>query len=46
MNVGQILGYVTQLMNDWGIMPFVQAGLVILTVMAAIVMLRRMGVGS
>ena len=46
MTVGQILGYVNQMLVDWGVMPFIQAGLVILTVVGAIVYLRRLGVGS
>jgi hypothetical protein len=46
MTVVQILTLVNQLLNDWGVMPYLQAGLVILTVISAIVYLRRLGTGS
>lgn len=46
MTVIQILTLVNQLLIDWGVMPFLQAGLVILTVISAIVYLRRLGTGS
>jgi len=46
MSVPQILGYVNGLLTDWGVMPFIQAGLVIMTVISAIVYLRRLGAGS
>jgi len=46
MTVAQILGYVNQLLTDWGVMPYIQVGLVLLAVMTAIAYLRRIGVGS
>jgi len=46
MTVAQILSYVTALLNDWGVMPFIQAGMVILTVISAIVYIRRLSAGS
>lgn len=46
LSVIQILSLVNQLLYDWGAMPFLQAGLVILTVISAIVYLRRLGTGS
>lgn len=46
MSVSEILGFVNQLLVDWGVMPFIQAGLVIMLVIAAIVYLRRLGTGS
>ena len=46
MSVAQILAYVNALLVDWGVMPFIQASMVILTVVAAIVYIRRLGTGS
>jgi hypothetical protein len=46
LSVVQILTLVNQLLTDWGVMPFLQGGLVILTVVSAIVYLRRLGTGS
>lgn len=46
MNVLEILSYVNALLTDWGVMPFIQAGLVLLTVISAIVYIRRLGAGS
>ena len=46
MSVSQILGYVNALLVEWGVMPFIQAGMVILVVVSAIVYIRRLGTGS
>ena len=46
MTTMQILTIVNQLLTDWGVMPYLQAGLVIMTVVSAIVYLRRLGTGS
>ena len=44
--MGQILGYVNQLMIDWGVMPFIVAGMVVMTVLGVIVLVRRIWLGS
>jgi len=46
MTVSTILSYVNALLIDWGVMPFIQAGLIVLTVVSAIVYIRRLGTGS
>ena len=46
MTVGTILSYVNALLIDWGVMPFITAGLVIMTVISAIVYIRRLVTGS
>ena len=46
MTVLQILGYVTALLQDWGVMPYIQAGLLLITVIGAIVLIRRLATGS
>lgn len=46
MTVAQILAYVNQLLSDWGVVPFIQAGLVLVLVISAIVYIRRLGTGS
>jgi hypothetical protein len=46
MDVGQILGYVTAIANDWGIMPYIQAGIMILVAFGAFTALRRLLNGS
>lgn len=46
MTTIQILAIVNQLLIDWGVMPFIQAILVLLVVISAIVYLRRLGTGS
>jgi len=46
MTLGQILGYVTQLAIDWGLMPFIQAGMLITVVVGTFVALRRLMQGS
>lgn len=46
MTVAQILSLVNALLVEWGVMPFLQAGLVILTVIGAIVAFRRLSAGS
>lgn len=46
MSIAEILGWVSALLTDWGVMPFIQAGLIILTVISAIVYIRRLGAGS
>lgn len=46
MTVGQILGYVTQLATDWGLMPYIQAGLIVMTVIGTFVALRRLMQGA
>lgn len=46
MSVQQILAMVNALLVEWGIMPFIQAAMIILVVISAIVYLRRLGTGS
>lgn len=46
LTVSEILSLVNALLVQWGVMPYIQAGLVILTVISAIVYLRRLGAGS
>lgn len=46
MTVGQILGYVTQMANDWGLMPYIQAGLLVTVVVGTFVALRRLMQGA
>jgi hypothetical protein len=46
MSVGQIIGYVTQLTTDWGLMPFIQAGMLVTVVVGTFVAVRRLMQGS
>lgn len=46
MSVMQIMSYVNALLQDWGVMPFIQAGLLVLTVVGVVVMIRRLTSGS
>ncbi|MEO5351053.1 MAG: hypothetical protein H7836_15630 [Magnetococcus sp. YQC-3] len=46
LTIGQVLGYVNQLLVDWHIMVFIQAGLLLLVVIGAIVFIRRLWLGS
>ena len=46
MSVGQVLGYVTSLMNDWGISSIIQAALLILVTVGTFVAVRRLLQGS
>lgn len=45
-SVGEILSYVSALLNDWGVMPFIKTSMLIVTVIGTIVLIRRMAVGS
>lgn len=46
MSVPEILGMVNALLREWGVMPFITAIMVILTVIVAIVLIRKLGAGS
>jgi hypothetical protein len=46
MSVSQILSLVNALLVEWGVMPYISAGLVLLTVFGAITYIRRLGSGS
>lgn len=46
MTIPQILGYTTQLLTDWGAMPYIQAGLLVMSVVGMIVFIRRLWLGS
>lgn len=46
LTVGQILGYVNQMMVDWGVMPYIQALMILLAVIGGIVLVRRLWLGS
>ena len=37
MSVPEIIGYVTALLQDWGLMPYIQAGMLITVTIAAII---------
>jgi len=46
LTIGQIIGYVTQLTIDWGLMPFIQAGLLVTVVVGTFVAVRRLMQGA
>lgn len=46
MSVAQVLGYVTAIAQDWGLMPYIQAGILFMVVIGTFVGLRRLFNGS
>jgi hypothetical protein len=46
MTVPQILAYVNQMIIDWGMLPYIQAAMLLLIVVGTIVLIRRLFLGS
>lgn len=46
LSVGQILGYINQLLIDWHIMPYLTVMLILVSVIGTIVLIRRLWIGS
>lgn len=46
LTIGEVLGYVNQLLVDWHVMPFIVAGFIVMVVTGTIVLIRRVWLGS
>lgn len=41
LTVPEILSYITQILRDWGVMPFIQAAMLVVSVAAVYAVVRR-----
>lgn len=46
MTVAEILSYVGALLNDWGVMPFIKAMMIIISVIGTIALIRSLAMRS